>query len=38
MKLVQWESRDGWLVLAWKRSGQPAPAIEPEAADVAMAQ
>jgi hypothetical protein len=36
LRLVQWEARDGWLALSWKRTGEPAPA-EAEAADVAEA-
>jgi len=38
MKLVQWEARDGWLVLAWKRTGQPAPPLEDETTKVVSAQ
>lgn len=38
LKLVQWEARDGWLVLSWKRTGQPAPVAEPNTDDVAVAQ
>ena len=26
LRLVQWETQDGWLALAWKRTGEPAPA------------
>ena len=34
LRLVQWEAQDGWLVLSWKRTGEPAPA-DAEAAEVA---
>ncbi len=38
LKLIQWEARDGWLVLSWKRTGQAAPPAQPESADVAAAK
>jgi len=33
LRLVQWESRDGWLVMSWKRTGEPAPEDEDVATD-----
>ena len=38
LNLVQWEAKDGWLVLSWKRADQPAAQPQPEAAVAQVSQ